>query len=61
MEDVETIRTLLADRRLAVVARATGVSRETLWRIREKRVMPHNDTLRKIAAYFEAQHAAHTR
>ncbi len=46
----------LADRRLAVVADATGLTRETLRRIRDgKAKKPAHETVRKLSDYLEGQ------
>lgn len=53
MEDLDRIRTLLQDRRLAIVARATGLTRQYLWYIREGRRVPSDDVQRRLIEYFQ--------
>lgn len=53
MEDLDRIRTLLQDRRLAIVARATGLTRQYLWYIREGHRVPSDDVQRRLIAYFK--------
>ena len=54
MLTIEEIRKRLEDRQLSKVARATGLSTQTLWRIRQsKDVSVRFDTAYKLAQYFE--------
>lgn len=51
--DLEQIKELLQDRRVGVVAKATGLSAVTVARIRDGRqTNPEYDTLQKLIAYF---------
>lgn len=53
---LEQIAKALADRRLAVVASATGLTRETLRRIRDGNAKrPAHDTVRKLSDYLEGK------
>lgn len=52
MPELEWIRQGLADRRISVVAKATGLSSPTIRAIREGRGNPTIATLNKIAAYL---------
>jgi DNA-binding phage protein len=52
---LEQIIKALADRRLSVVAKGTGLTRETLRRIRDGHsANPTYDTMQRLIAYFEA-------
>lgn len=54
MLTIEEIRERLEDRQLSKVAKATGLSTQTLWRIRQsKDVSVRFDTAYKLAQYFE--------
>lgn len=54
MLTIEEIRNRLEDRQLKKVAKATGLSTQTLWRIRQsKDVSVRFDTAYKLAQYFE--------
>ena len=53
MEELDRIRTLLQDRRLAIVARATGLTRQYLWYIREGHRVPSREVQRRLLAYFK--------
>ena len=54
MLTIEEIRKRLEDRQLSKVAKATGLSTQTLWRIRQsKDVSVRFDTAHKLAEYFE--------
>ena len=54
MLTLQQIRDRLADRRLTVVADATGLSHQTLWRIAKGEANPTHDTLAKLSDYLEA-------
>lgn len=49
---LDQIRTALADRNLSAVARATGLSMHTLYRLVRGQCRPHNATLRIISDYL---------
>jgi transcriptional regulator with XRE-family HTH domain len=52
---VEEIRRALRDRRLRVVARATGLHYNTLWRLREGRGgAPKLEVLEKLTRYLRS-------
>jgi DNA-binding Xre family transcriptional regulator len=54
MMSIEQIRQALADRRLSVVAQATGISYGTLYGIREgKNDNPGVKTMERLGAYLE--------
>lgn len=54
MLDLEEIQSRLGDRRLSVVADAAGISRKTLWEIREGRVSnPSYRVLKRLSEYLE--------
>jgi len=54
MMTIEEIQKRLSDRRLSKVAKETGLSSQTLWRIREnKMVSVKYDTAIKLSEYFE--------
>ena len=53
MLTLQQIRDRLADRRLQVVAQATGINHQTLWRIRDDGGNPTHETLKKLSIYFE--------
>jgi len=53
MLDLEEIQKRLYDRRLSIVADATGISRKTLWEIRESRVSnPSYRVLKDLSDYL---------
>jgi DNA-binding XRE family transcriptional regulator len=53
--DLEVLRAMLADRRIGMVADASGVSRPTIYRILNDRdYNPTIETVQKLAAYFSA-------
>lgn len=53
---LEQISEALTDRRLSVVARATGLTRETIRRFRDgKAQKPEHETVRRLVAYFEGR------
>ena len=55
MLTLDKIKHLLADRRLDIVSKATGIHRNTLSGIRDGRMKnPTYDTLRKLSEYFDA-------
>ena len=55
MKEVEEIRRKLKDRRLYMVAKATGITYQTLLDIREGKTMnPTILTVEKIKEYFNA-------
>ena len=55
MKEVEEIRRKLKDRRLYMVAKATGITYQTLLDIREGKTMnPTIMTVEKIKEYFNA-------
>jgi transcriptional regulator with XRE-family HTH domain len=52
---LDTVRKLLKDRRISVVAKATGIHRNTITYIRDdKRYNPNYDTYKKLADYLRA-------
>ena len=54
MLTIEQIRNRLKDRQLSKVAKATGLSTQTLWRIRQDpKINVRYDTLAKLNRYFE--------
>jgi len=54
MVTIEEIRKRLDDRQLSKVAKATGLSTQTLWRIRQgKDTNVRFDTAYRLAQYFE--------
>lgn len=54
MLTIEEIRKRLYDRQLVKVAKATGLSVQTLWRIRQDpKINVRYDTLAKLNRYFE--------
>lgn len=54
MLTIEEIRQRLSDRRLSKVAKETGLSTQTLWRIRQsEKVNITYDTATKLSQYFE--------
>jgi len=56
MLSVQEVRSMLQDRRLAKVAEATGLSTQTLWRIREgTQENVQVRTLEKISDYLESK------
>jgi predicted transcriptional regulator len=55
MLTTEEIRKLLADRRLDIVAKATGISPLTVARIRDGKGDPKASTLEALSAYLEAR------
>jgi transcriptional regulator with XRE-family HTH domain len=56
MMNLHEIADALKDRRLSVLAEATGVNRNTLAMIRDgKHENPRYDTTKAISDYFEAQ------
>ena len=55
MLTLDKIKHLLADRRLDMVSKATGIHRNTLSGIRDGRATnPTYDTIRKLSEYFDA-------
>jgi len=55
MLTLDKIKHALADRRLDVVSKATGIHRNTLSGIRDGRATnPTYDTIRKLSEYFDA-------
>lgn len=55
---LQDIRKMLQDRNLAVVAEATGLSSQTLYRLMRGRVKPHNSTLRLLTSYLTEREVA---
>lgn len=56
MLTIDDIRTALADRRLSVVARATGIHVTTLARIRDGATSdPRSSVVAALSAYLEAR------
>jgi predicted transcriptional regulator len=55
MLTTEEIRKLLADRRLDIVAKATGISPLTVARIRDGKGDPKASTLEALSNYLEAR------
>ena len=54
MLTLDEVRQRLQDRRLAVVSKATGITKPTLWRIRrDPKTNVRYDTLAKLNRYFE--------
>jgi hypothetical protein len=54
MLTLDKIKHLLADRRLDIVSKATGIHRNTLGGIRDGRATnPTYDTIRKLSEYFQ--------
>lgn len=53
--DVETIRKLMADRKIALVARKTGLNPNTLYRLLSGKVYPRYQTLRKLSEYLTSE------
>ena len=54
MLTIEEIRNRLYDRQLCKVAKKTGLSIQTLWRIRQDpKINVRYDTLAKLNCYFE--------
>jgi transcriptional regulator with XRE-family HTH domain len=54
MLNLHQIQQAIQDRRLGIVAEATGISRATLWAIREgKNTNPSHTTLKAISDYLE--------
>lgn len=54
MLDIHQIQKAIQDRRLGVMAEATGISRATLWAIREgKNENPSHKTIKAISEYLE--------
>lgn len=54
MLTLDEVRQRLQDRRLAVVAEATGITMPTLWRIRrDPKTGVRYSTLEKLNRYFE--------
>ena len=59
MLTLDKIKRLLADRRLDVVSKATGIHRNTLAGIRDGRATnPTYDTIRKLSDYFASAGAS---
>lgn len=55
MLSIEEVRKRLADRRLDIVAEATGLSSGTIARIRDGRGDPTVKTLETLSRYLEAK------
>ncbi len=56
MAELQWLRGALADRRLSVIAKETGVSEPTIRRIRDDtEANPKIQTLEKLAAYFQGR------
>ena len=53
---LEQILMALQDRRLSVIAKATGLSVQTLRRFRDGKAMrPAHDTMQRLTAYLEGR------
>ena len=58
MAELQWIRGVLADRRLSIIAKATGISEPTIRKIRDDaNANPTVQTLEKLAAYFQERAA----
>lgn len=56
MLSLEQIKKKLADRKLSVVARESGISRVTLYRLMQPSCMSANSvTVEKLSKYFEGR------
>jgi len=58
--DIEQIRLLLRDRNIQAVARATGMSAATIYRIAHGRTRVHKRTIKDLTAYLTTKEAAPT-
>ena len=60
MLTLEQIQDLLKNRRLSVVAEKTGLSRMTIWRVREgKGVQISYDVVKRLSDYLTGANDAH--
>jgi DNA-binding XRE family transcriptional regulator len=54
---LDTVRKLLKDRRVSVIAEATGIHSNTIRSIRNNPIYnPNYDTYKKLVEYFRKQH-----
>lgn len=61
MLTLEQVQTRMADRRLASVARGTGLHYETVWRVARGKISPVNityDTIKRLSDYLMAQESS---
>ena len=57
MIDLDTLRLMLTDRNLQVVARGSGVHPNSLYRLVNGSCRPKYETVQKVVAYLELQGA----
>lgn len=60
MMTLEQVRSMLADRKLGVVAEATGLSYDTVWRVQSGKFTAISyDVVKRLSDYLQSQAVMH--